>query len=145
MPDDVVYWPFRVVEPDGGWSEFHRDFIDFMQKAYAEGFRPRHRGETMIEAENADGRRATLIRRERNSWEPLLGDGDTSLRLGPAFSLPYTAGIFVRPRFRAAGYLALEWLRGRSLVSILDGFDFDGKRSLELRPGHAVTHPRSGV
>jgi hypothetical protein len=91
-----------------------------------------------IEAGEPTGRSVCLVfRGRRNGWEPWLGEGDQSVRLGPRYSLPLgdSACVCVRPPFRAAGHLALEWLRGRSLGSLLDDFVFVGgsPAGIELR------------
>jgi len=36
-----LFWPFPIRKPEYDWDEFDRDFISFMQAAFAEGFRPR--------------------------------------------------------------------------------------------------------
>jgi hypothetical protein len=129
MEEGFVSWPFPVGKPEAEWSEFDRDFITFMRTAYGEGFRPRHRGETAVEADSPSGRSVFLVFRGRcNGWEPWLGEGDRSVRLGPHYGLPLgeSACVCVRPPFRAAAHLALEWLRGRSLESLLDDFVFVG-------------------
>jgi hypothetical protein len=129
--DGYVAWPFPVKEPPDGWSEFHRDLIDFMQTGYGEGFQPSHRCESAVQARNSSNRHITLlIRGRRNGWEPILAEGDRSFRLGPKLLLPECTAIFIRPPFRNAAYFALEWLRDRSIESLLSNFCFDGKRSL---------------
>lgn len=102
-----------------------------MRTAYAEGYRPRTEGAcTCIEAgEWTKGRSVSLVfRGRRNGWEPFLGDSEQSVRLGPFYGLPLgeCACVCVRPPFGAAAYLALEWMRGRSLESLLAEFEFVG-------------------
>lgn len=138
MDDEFVAWPFPIQKPEADWDEFDRDFLRFMRIAFAEGYRPRHRCCSAVEAETSSGRLAFLVFRGRgNSWEPWLSDGDRSVRLGPHYGLPLGdhACVCVRPPFRAAGHLALEWLRGRSLESLLRDFVFVGgyPSGIELR------------
>jgi hypothetical protein len=132
MGEAFVEWPFTVLKPEASWSEEDRDFIDFMRVAHAEGFRPRHCGGSPIDAGEPGGRYASLIRRgSRNGWEPWLCDGDRCARLGTHYNLPLgdLACVCVRPPFRAAAHLALEWLRGRELNSLLQDFEFvDGRQ-----------------
>ena len=127
---DERYWPFPIVKPEAEWSEFDRDCIDFMRTAFAEGYRPREGFCSSIEVGALEeGRSACLVRRRsRNGWEPFLGESGRSVRLGPSYGLPLgeNACVCVRPLFRDAGHLALEWMRGRSLESLLGDFDFLG-------------------
>ncbi len=139
MENDFVAWPFPIRKPESEWDEFDRDFIGLMRVAFAEGYRPRKHRYGAIEASSPAGRSAFLVfRGRRNGWEPWLGDGDRSVRLGPHYGLPLggNACVCVRPPFRAAGHLALEWLRGRSLESLLGDFVFVGgsPAGIELRP-----------
>jgi hypothetical protein len=60
-----------------------------------------------------------VFRGSHNGWEPFLSEGGRSMRLGPCYGLSDTRCVCVRPPFRAASHLALEWLRGRSLASLL--------------------------
>lgn len=138
MDDEFVAWPFLVQKPESEWDEFDRDFLEFMRIAFAEGFQPRHRWCSAVEADTPSGRSAFLVfRGRRNGWEPWLSDGDRSVPLGPCYglSLGEHACVCIRPPFRAAGHLALEWLRGRSLESILSDFIFVGgsPAGIELR------------
>ena len=108
MDYEFVYWPFPIVSPEAEWSEFARDFIAFMRTAYAEGFRPRHRWETTIDAGEQGGRYASLVfRGNRNGWEPWLCDGSGASGLGPHYNLPLgnSACVCVRPPFRGASHL----------------------------------------
>jgi hypothetical protein len=139
MDNEFVAWPFPVVKPEAEWDEFDCDFIEVMRVAYAEGYHPRHRWCSAFQADNPSGRSAFLVfRGRRNGWEPFLGDGTRSVRLGPHYGLPLGeyACVCVRPPFRAAGHLALEWLRGQSLEVLLRDFVFTGgyPAGIELRP-----------
>jgi hypothetical protein len=139
-PEEFIAWPFPVLKPESEWDEFDRDLIDFLCAAYAEGYRPRlNRSVTATEAGEPTGRSVFLVfRGRRNGWEPWLGDGDRSIRLGSHYNLPLgeSACVCIRPPFRAAAHLALEWLRGRSLEPLLSDFVFVGGRptGIELRP-----------
>jgi hypothetical protein len=139
MNDSFEAWPFPVLKPEAAWSEFDRDFVNFMKVACAEGFKPRHQHELAIAAENSVGRSAFLVfRGSRNGWEPFLADGDQCVRLGPYFDLPLgeNACVCVRPPFRAVSHLALAWLWGKSLASLLEDFTFVGGylAGIQLRP-----------
>lgn len=150
MSTRFAYWPFPVRKPEVERDEFDRDFLDFMRSAYAEGYHPRHEQCSAVEAESPSGRSAFLVfRGSRNGWEPFLSDRGQAVRLGPSYGLGATCCVCVRPPFRAAGHLALEWLRGRSLASVLSDFEFIGgrpegiiwrpeylDRSLIVPPGH---------
>jgi CheY-like chemotaxis protein len=147
MADRFVAWPFPVRKPRADWDEFDRDFIDFMRAAYAAGYRPRHLHRLAVEAESPTGRSAFLAYRGRHSgWEPFLSESGRGVRLGPSFGLTCggTAVVYVRPPFRAAAHLALEWLRGRSLVSLLEDFAFVGGHpaGIELFMPHRVAGDR---
>jgi hypothetical protein len=140
MDDEFVAWPFPVAVPEESLSEFGRDFLAFMRAAYAEGFRPRHRWETTIDAGEPGGRYASLVfRGRRNGWEPWLCDGQRCERLGPHYNLPLgdSACVCVRPPFHGAAHLALGWLRGRKLPELLADFEFVGgyPAGIVLRPG----------
>ena len=138
MSDNFVLWPFALLKPEAERNEFDRDFIDFMSAAFAEGFRPRHQSCTAVEAESLSGRGVFLVYRGRgNGWEPWLREGKQDVRLGPIYALPLgeSACVCVRPPFRAVAHLALEWLRGRALESLLADFVFVGgyPSGIELR------------
>ncbi len=124
-------WPFPIVKPESEWDDFDRDYIELMRMAYAEGFRPREEGgcNCISLGESRTGRSASLVfRGRRNGWEPFLGDFEHSVRLGPNYNLPLgdSACVCVRPPFRGAGHLALEWMRGGSLEAILADFEYVG-------------------
>jgi hypothetical protein len=129
---EARFWPFPIAKPEAEWTEFDRDYIDLMRTAYDEGYWPHVRECSCIElGQWPQGRTASLVFRGiRNGWEPFLGDGSRSVRLGPSYSLPLgeNACVCVRPPFRAAAHLALEWMRGRSLESLLGDFEFIGVR-----------------
>lgn len=138
MADGFVAWPFPVLKPEADWNEFDRDFLDFMRTAHAEGYQPRHENCLAVEAENSAGRTVFLVfRGHRNGWEPFLSESERSVRLGPSYGLPLgeSACVCVRPPFRAAAHLALEWLRGCALDSLLGDFVFVGgyPAGIELR------------
>jgi hypothetical protein len=125
------FWPIAIEKPEAEWNDFDRDYFEFMRTAYAEGYRPRKEGAcTCISVGDwSKGRSASLVYRGRtNGWEPFLGYLELSVRLGPSYQLPLgdCACVCVRPPFRSAGYLALEWMRGRTLESLLADFDFVG-------------------
>jgi hypothetical protein len=140
MGPEFVAWPFPVLKPEAEWDEFDRDYLAFMGTAYAEGYRPRQeRQGSAIETGDPTGRSVFLVfRGRRNEWEPWLDEGGRGFRLGPCYSLPLgeSACVCVRPPFRAAAHLALEWLRGCSLESLLGDFVFVGgyPAGIELRP-----------
>jgi hypothetical protein len=139
MEHEFVAWPFPVWKPEAEWDEFDRDLFDFLRTAYAEGYRPRlEKHCTMVEAGEPTGRSVWLVPRgPRNGWEPFLGEGEQAVRLGPSFGFEETRCVCVRPPFRAAAHLALEWLRGRALAELLSDFEFGGGRpeGIVLRPG----------
>jgi hypothetical protein len=124
------FWPFPITKPEAEWSEFDRDYVDFMRTAYAAGYRPREGPGSCIEVGKwGEGRSASLVfRGSRNGWEPFLGDSGRSVRLGPSYGLLLgeNACVCVRRPFRGAAYLALEWMRGRALESLLADFEFVG-------------------
>jgi hypothetical protein len=139
---EVRFWPYPILKQEAEWTEFDRDYIEFMRTAYDEGYRPREDspgGGCIDLGQWPRGRSASLVRRgTRNGWEPFLGDSGRSVRLGPSYDLPLgeNACVCVRPPFRAAAHLALEWMRGRSLSSLLEDFEFIGGRpaGIVLRP-----------
>ncbi|TXT35802.1 MAG: hypothetical protein FD138_1220, partial [Planctomycetota bacterium] len=110
------FWTFPILKPEAEWSDFDRDYINFMRTAFAEGYRPREGPGSCIEVGDWEqGRSASLVYRGRdNGWEPFLGDSKHSVRLGPSYQLPLgeNACVCVRPPFRGAARLALEWMRG---------------------------------
>lgn len=149
MDTRFIAWPFPIVKPEAEWDEFDRDFLEFMRIAYEECFKPRHENCSPIEAKSDSGRSVFLVRRgSRNGWEPWLDDGGKSVRLGPVYEMPLRehACVCIRPPFRAAGYFALEWLRGRSLESLLGEFFLVGgsPAGIELRADLAGL-PRSSL
>jgi hypothetical protein len=84
MSIEFVDWPFPLRKPEAEWDEFDRDFIIFMRMVYAEGFTPRHRLCSAIEAGDPTRRSAFLVSRGRRAgWEPFLSEGGRSVRLGP--------------------------------------------------------------
>lgn len=144
MDAQRIYWPFPV-KPEVDWTEFDRDLIAFMRTAFDDGFRPYLYGnDTCVEAgEWPSGRSATLIWRGRiNGYEPRLGDSGQAVPLGPAYGLNSHACVCVRPPFRHVAHLALEWLRGRPLDSLLQDFEYVGgyPQGIVMR-----TRPRSAA
>jgi hypothetical protein len=133
---DELIWPFPFAKPEAEWNEFDRDYINLMRAAYAEGYCPREGG--CIDLGHwPEGRSVGLVRRgSRNGWEPYLCDSDRRLTLGLRYGLDENACVCVRPPFRAAAHLALEWMRGRSLDSLLGDFEFVGGSppGIVLRP-----------
>lgn len=145
------FWPVPIVKPEPEWSEFDRDYLDLMQLAFAEGYRPREdqTGSRVDLGQWPNGRSVSLVRRgTRNGWEPFLADSDRAVTLGPSYWLPLGeyACVCVRPPFRHAAHLALEWMRGRALESLLDDFEFVGGHpaGIILRPG-VILPPRAAV
>jgi len=154
---EVRFRPFPT-KPEAEWNEFDRDYVDFMRTAYTEGYQPRVEGaDTCIDVGNCgEGRSAGLVFwGSRNGWEPFLGDSGLAVRLGPSYGLPLgqNACVCVRPPFRGAAHLALEWMRGRSLESLLADFEFVGgypagivlrvdyvRSSVMVQGGHAEPH-----
>lgn len=137
---DERAWPLPILKPEAEWTAFDRDYIDLMRTAYFEGYCPREGPCGCVDLGRwPEGRSASLVRRgSRNGWEPFLGDSSRSVRLGPSYALPLgeNACVCVRPPFRGAAYLALEWMRGRSLESLLRDFEFVGgyPAGIVLRP-----------
>jgi hypothetical protein len=143
------FWPFPIAKPEDEWSEFDRDYVDFMRTAYVEGYRPREGLCSCIKVGKwEEGRSVSLVfRGSRNGWEPFLGDSHRSVKLGPSYGMPLGENdcVCVRPPFRGAAHLALEWMRGRSLESVLEDFQFVGcfpagivLRSEAVRPSIVV-------
>jgi hypothetical protein len=123
------FWPYPILKPEAEWDDFDRHYIDFMRTAFVEGYHPRDYSETCLEVGGSEGRFASLVfRGKSNGWEPFLGDAGHSVKLGPHYGLPLgeDACVCVRPPFQSAAYLALEWMRGRSLDSLLRDFEFVG-------------------
>jgi len=117
-------------KPEAEWTAFDRDYIELMRVAYAEGYRPREGPCSCVDlGQWPEGRSVSLVRRgSRNGWEPFLSDSGRSVRLGRSYGLPLgeSACVCVRPPFSSAAYLALEWMRRRSLESLLSDFEFVG-------------------
>jgi hypothetical protein len=122
------FWPIPITKPEVEWTEFDRDYIGFMETAYSEGFRPCEGPCNSVEVgEFGEARSATLIfRGSHNGWEAWLVDGCCWIPLGPVYGLGESACVCVRPPFRSAARLVLEWMRGRSLESLLNDFEFVG-------------------
>jgi len=142
------FWPFPLTKPEVEWSEFDLDYVALMRTAYAEGYRPREGLCGCIDlGQWPEGRSASLVRRgSRNGWEPFLGDSGRAVRLGPSYGLPLGehACVCVRPPFRDAAYLALEWMRGRSLDSLLTDFEFVGGSPAGIVLLHEAVKSSSG-
>lgn len=123
-------WPFPLLKAEADWNEFDRDYVAFMRAAFAEGYRPREGPCHCLDLGSWEqGRSVGLVFRGRlNGWEPFLGDSQLPVRLGPSYALPHgeNACVCVRPPFRDAAHLALQWMRGGSLASILADFEFVG-------------------
>ena len=136
--DEEHVWPFPILKPEDEWTEFDRDYIDLMRIAYDEGYRPREGPGGCVDlGQWLHERSISLVRRgSRNGWEPFLGDFGESVRLGPSYGLDQFACVCVRPPFRSAAHLALEWMRGRALESLLRDFEFVGgfPQGIVLRP-----------
>jgi hypothetical protein len=127
MEYQCLFWPFPRLKPEAEWDESDRDLVDFMRVAYAEGYRPRVGPCSCIDAGDVVARWVSLVfRGRRNGWEPFLCEAERSVRLGPCYGFDENRCVCVRPPFRAAAYLALEWLRGRPLEVVLSDFEFVG-------------------
>jgi len=137
---DERLWPFPIAKPEAEWTLLDQDFVDLLRTAYAEGYEPREGRCSCIDLGRWPvGRSVSLVfRGSRNGWEPFLGDSGQSVRLGPSYRLPLGQNecVCVRPPFRGAAHLALEWMRGRSLESLLMDYEFVGGRpaGIMLRP-----------
>jgi hypothetical protein len=137
-PAALRYWPFATVVPAFDRTEHHREYITFMELAHVEGHQPRADQSESPEAGDPQRRYVFLCRRGRyNGWEPFLVEKEERTALGPRFGLAESACVCVRPPFRAAARLALQWLRGPPLDVILEDFEFVGgfPAGLTLRPG----------
>lgn len=124
-------WPYPIVIPESDWTEFDHDYFDLMRTAYARGYCPRETHSCVDLGRWPEGRSVGLVLRGlRNGWEPFLGDSGRSVRLGSCYGMALgdSACVCVRPPFRAAAHLALEWMSGRSLESLLADFEFVGGR-----------------
>jgi hypothetical protein len=134
------FWPYPITKPEADWSDFDRDYIGLMRAAFAEGYRPREGPGGAVElGRYGESRSASLVFRcSRNGWESWLCAGERCDRLGPHYNLPLGASecVCVRPPFRGAAHLVLEWMRGRELTSLLTDFEFVGGRpaGIVLRP-----------
>lgn len=110
--------------------EFDRDYVALLNIACDEGYLPREGPCSCIDLGTwPQGRSVSLVRRGmRNGWEPFLGDSGKAVRLGPYYRLAYGehACVCLRPPYRASACFALEWMRGQSLESILQNFEFIG-------------------
>ena len=136
---DEISWPSPIVKPEAEWSEFDRDSIDMLRTAYAEGYEPREGSCGFELGRWPEGRSASLVRRGRlNGWQPFLCESERLVTLAPSFGLTVSQHecFCVRPPFSHAAYLALEWMRGRSLESLLADFLFIGGHpaGIVLRP-----------
>jgi hypothetical protein len=127
---DERLWPFAINKPEIEWTALDCEYVNLMITAFAEGFSPREGPCGCIDLGKwPEGRSASLVHRgSRNGWEPFLGESNRSVRLGLSYDLLLgeNACVCVRPPFRGAAYLALEWMRGRLLVSLLSDFEFVG-------------------
>jgi hypothetical protein len=127
---DERAWPFPILKPEAEWSAFDCDYIALMRFAYATGYCPREGPGGCVDLGKwPEARSVSLVHRGfRNGWEPFLGDSGRAVRLGPSYglSLGESTCVCVRPPFRGAAHLALEWMRGRSLESLLRDFEFVG-------------------
>ncbi len=137
---DERAWPYPILKPEAEWTAFDRDYIDLMRAAFAEGYQPREGPGGAVElGQYGIGRSASLVfRGSRNGWESWLCDGERCDRLGPHYNLPLgeSACVCVRPPFRGAAHLVLEWMRGRVLPDLLRDFEFVGgyPAGIVLRP-----------
>src|SRR4051812_19452791 len=95
---DERFCAFPILKPESQCDEFDGDYIDFMQTAYAEGFRPREASAcTCISVgEFGTTQAADLVYRgRRNGWEPFLGDFKQSVRLGQSYKMALGDCAFV--------------------------------------------------
>ena len=146
--DEERYWPFPIATPESEWDLFTRDYVDFMRRAFEEGFQPRGRSDNLVEAESPSGRRVVMIfRGSRNGWEVDLRDAAGVNPLAAAFGIPYKMPcVCGRPPFSTAAHLALGWLRSRELESLLAEFEFVGGHppGLKLRTPVDQDAPNGG-
>lgn len=107
-------WPFPFLKPEAEWTQFDRDLIAFMRTACAEGYRPRQQNNgTAIEAGEESGRS------KHQAWAPLRPRIEQEC-------------LCVFGLLSAVAYFALEWLRGRTLESLLSDSTFVGELSSRL-------------
>lgn len=122
MSDPAANWSVPVGTK---WEAFGQDLRNFLQAAHAENFQPRQKDIMEIQLGDPVHRSISLVYRGRkNGYEPFLWDQGRALRLGPHYGLSDTACVCVQPPFYAAGYFALEWMRGRSLEQVLSCFEY---------------------
>ncbi len=129
---EKYYWPFPTDQANRKSIALQCEIVEWMQVAFAEGFSPCvENGSAFVLGEASKARSAALVNRgPRNGYEPWLTDGEQIVRLASVYTSPNgeNACICVRPPFRAAAYLAIEWMRGRSIDSLLADFEFVGGR-----------------
>lgn len=123
-------WPFPILKAEAEWTAFDRAYIDLMRAACAWGYSPREGLGGCVELGRwPEGRSVSLVHRgSRNGWEPFLADSFQPVWLGPSYGLPLgeSACVCIRPPFSSAAHLALEWMGGRSLESLLQEYTFVG-------------------
>lgn len=146
--EEERFWPFPIAKREAEWTQFDRNYVNFMRRAFVEGFQPRGRSGNFVEAESPSGRRVTMIfRGSRNGWEVDLRDPAGVNPLAAMFGIPYNMPcVCGRPPFSTAAHLALGWLRGCELESLLADFEFVGGSPPGLKLREAIDHdtPRGG-
>lgn len=101
-----TYWPFAVV-PENERTEQDRREIDFMERAYRQGFKPYAFGAGNYSAMSDGGRSGDIVVRGRNRWETVLGADDVRF-----------ASAYVDD-FASAADAVLSWLGGGDTPTIL--------------------------
>lgn len=100
------YWPFEV-QPSNELSQHAKLVVEFLERAYAEGFSPCESDYDSFQL-SKDNRGARIIHRGRQRLELLLGDIDKT-----------ELSAFVKD-FPAAADASLMWMRGESVSKIVE-------------------------
>ena len=142
MGIEKTFWPFPIIKPESEWDAYDSAFVNFMETAFKEGFKPyRDSTESLIGAGAPTFRTVALVfRGSRSGWEPwIVSERGVNHQLGPRYGFNETTCMVIRP-FQAASNFALAWLRGTSFDEILTEYVLvpmtkeEGRKHLELRP-----------
>lgn len=104
--DERTYWPFPVVSEAERTEQQCRE-IDFLERAYSQGFKPYAFGAGNYSAISDGGRSGDILVRGRSRWEVVLGADDARF-----------ASAYVDD-FASAADAVLSWLGGGDTPTIL--------------------------
>ena len=103
---EFVAWPFPKLKPEVEWDEFTATWSISCGSPTPRVITADWRADTVIEAGEQTGHAVCLLFRGGNGWEPLLSDGEHTVRVGPSFGCEDAVCLCDPSPFRALAFHA---------------------------------------